>query len=140
MLLIKGNKDEIYLSITLEDVINQLSGYESYKWCILWVEGVSRNINIIELEREINDSKQGKEIFGKDLLPLFKKFDQVLELLLIGDEDENKLKRYEEHKEMKQECEFVIELVDSSYWEVTSKNVQFNDNLIKNLGAEEATY
>lgn len=140
MILIKGQKEEFALSIMLEDVITQLPNYDSYKWRILWVNGVSFKIDISELEKEVNDSQNGKGILGEELIIFSRQFEQMLELLLIGDKDENKLKRYKKEDDMKKECEFVIELVDGSYWEVTSKNDQFNVNLIENLGAEEATY
>ena len=64
----------------------------------------------------------------QELLDIAKKIDQLIELVLIGDEDENNLHKLEDDVSIKQQCLFFIELVDSSYWEISSKDKSYIEN------------
>ena len=64
----------------------------------------------------------------------------IIALILVGDKDNNKLKRYKRKEDMEKEFELVIKLDNDSNSEVVSKNDQYNVNLIENLGTEEPIY
>ena len=59
--------------------------------------------------------------WGK-LIDLSDRFYQIIELLVIGDQDKSNLHRYSTDEEMYDKCSYVLELVDSSYWIVSTKN------------------
>ena len=130
-----GNNEE-YLSINLCQVLKQIENGNLYFWKILWVSGFGKTIKnetIMSLEEQINNSKDGM-LYTWDRL-----FDFTLgtlrfeDFLLLGDTDLKKLYRYESDEVMKQNCEFCIELVDSSFWEITTSNTSFLNNVKVNL-------
>lgn len=133
MIRLKGN-DERILSIELFDILKYISNINNYKWKILWFDGISKKnaINIPELEREINNSPNGLNINSTELIKFSKSLHQIIEIVLIGDKDETKLRRCNDEI-LKDECEFFLELVDSSYWEISSSNLSFLENIEKNL-------
>lgn len=117
---IRDNKS--VLSITLTDILSCIDSIEEYRWKLLWLTATShlKKFSVLSLEEEINKSESGYEISATDLIKFNEKFSQIIEIMLIGDKDSSKLKRYKDDVEMKNNCAFCIELVDSSYWEVTS--------------------
>lgn len=135
MIVLNPDNNEGYLSIDLTDILTQIENITNYKWKLLWIDGTSHTggANMLELEKNVNDSKDGLPILGSQLLPFSELFSQLYELILIGDKDEEQLVKLEDEEQMKENCEFFIELVDSSYWEITSKNKDFNENIKMNL-------
>lgn len=124
MIILKGNDDNI-LTISLFDIVSLIPDIENYKWKFIWIEGCSSTLNMLELEKSINESEDGLLIDSNELLKLSNLFDQLIEVVLIGSENENKLFKYEKDVIAKKECDFFIELIDSSYWEITSSNPDF---------------
>lgn len=136
---IYGNDKEI-LSVTLVDVLKCITDGNDCKWSILWLEAIGNpgSKSMLDLEKEIRSSEKGLLIEWQDLFELSKSFDQVIEIILIGDKDISNLKRYDSEDEMYLKCEYTIELVDSSYWIMHAKN-SASLELIKNnlLGVKE---
>ena len=62
--------------------------------------------------------QNGKVVLGEKLIIFSSQFEQMLKLLLVGDKDDNKLGIYKRKEDMEKECEFVIELVNDSNWEI----------------------
>ncbi len=127
MIILKGNNNET-LSISLYDILIQIENFNYYKWKILWIEGISLQLNMLEFENIVNKSEDGLLVTPQELLDIAKKIDQLIELVLIGDEDENNLHKLEDDVSIKQQCLFFIELVDSSYWEISSKDKNYIEN------------
>lgn len=127
MIILKGNNNET-LSISLYDILIQIENFNYYKWKILWIEGISLQLNMLEFENIVNKSEDGLLVTPQELLDIAKKIDQLIELVLIGDEDENNLHKLEDDVSIKQQCLFFIELVDSSYWEISSKDKSYIEN------------
>lgn len=122
---ISGNKDENILSITLRQILECIIQRNNLKWKILWFEGVSNvDENILQLEERINKSPNGISYSYKELLNLSDNLSQLIEIIVIGSMDENKLIRYKEDIEMYNSCEYVIELIDSSYWEFSTNEIE----------------
>lgn len=91
--------------------------------------GEGRSLPVFE--KEIRDSEKGLSINWDDLNMLSKKFYQVIDITLIASKDKNRLRRFEEIKEAHESCDYVIEMFDSSFWEVFSKDEQFINRLVK---------
>ena len=53
-------------------------------------------------------------------------------MVLIGDQNVNRLHRYDSDEEMYESCDHVIEMIDSGYWEIFSKD----QTLIARLAAK----
>lgn len=131
-IIIKGKEDELILSVTLKDILLRIENPISYNWKVLWFEGIGQlDRPIKEVEDIINHSVNGQSYSFQELIKLSDNLDQLLEIVIIGDRDINKLIRYNDDNEMYHKCEYVIELIDSSFWEITSselKSIQIMKN------------
>lgn len=123
------------LSVSLLDVLTQIKDGDKYNWKLLFLEanGKLKEGTVLELEDKINNSKSGYPVSFFDLFELAQSFDQVIEVLIIGDIDTQKLRRYDSDSNMYEKCNFSIELVDSSYWEINTNNEHFIKNINMNL-------
>lgn len=128
---ISGNKNDNVLSITLRQILECVKQGTVIKWKVMWLEGISnKGENILKLEDTINQSLNGVSYSYQELLDLSDSLSQLIEVVVIGDREENKLIRYKNDVEMYNSCEYVIELVDSSYWEFSSHENE-SVNIIK---------
>ncbi|WP_445453147.1 hypothetical protein [Flavobacterium sp. 25HG05S-40] len=133
-LIIKEDLEVTVLKVTLADILKCISEPDFYKWKILWFEGIwNLDESILDFEDTINNSENGVSYNFTDLLILSNNINQIMEIILVGDKDMDKLVRYQEDVEMYENCEMVLELVDSSYWEINTSNAKFSDNLIKSF-------
>jgi hypothetical protein len=121
--------------VTLSDILIEIPNGKSLYWSILYLEAIGRlgvGTSMLTFENQINDSENGLIITWDDLSLLSKKFDQVIDVTIIGSKNKSFLQRYENNREMYETCDIVIEMIDSSYWKVFSKD----ENLIKRLLAK----
>ena len=51
--------------------------------------------------------------------------DQIIDVIIIGNSNPADLHRYKTDEEMYEACDYCLELVDSSYWLLHSKNLGF---------------
>ena len=132
-IILNGN-DESFLSISLSDILSKIDKGEEFEWKLLFLEATTEtDLDILNLEKKINESDSGYLISWSDLVKLSNQIYQIIEILLIGSKNSKNLKRYISEDEMRVHCDFCIELIDSSYWEVGSKN----KNLLNNLKSLE---
>ena len=123
---ITGKSDETILTIKLKDILESISNPSIYKWNLLWIEAIGTyEESILDFEARINDSNNGVQFEFDELIKLSDSMDQILELTLIADLASEKLVRYDTDEEMYKNCKYVIELIDSSFWEFTTSD--FND-------------
>jgi hypothetical protein len=135
---IYGNNVQL-LSIKLTNILECIDNGDEYKWSILWLDAIGdlKGKPILDLEKEIRDSENGLSIEWDDLVQLSREFDQVIEILIIGDKDASIIKRYDSDEEMHSKCQYTIELLDSSYWIVHSKNSDSLKGIRNNLQGVE---
>ena len=131
-IIIQGNNDRI-LSISLLTVLEKVVKLSNCSWKILWLEGKGRlkEDNMIDFENRINNSNNGYLVSFLELLNFAKSIDQIIEIVLIGDKDIDSLRRYKTDKEMRVSCDYCIELIDSTYWKISSIDYEFIENLSK---------
>lgn len=124
------SKNSNVLLIELLDILSQIHNIEQYNWKVLWFDGISKNndLDIPKLEQEIDNSQNGLALTSSELINFSESLCQIIEIVLIGDKDKNKLEKSNDEV-LKERCEFFFELVDSSYWEITSKNKLFMENI-----------
>jgi len=130
------------LSVRLTDIINYFKNKKECYWSILWIDGVImkdevKNIfsfqSVIDFENSINKSTNGLRISIDDLYKIDLSTQQILNVLLISDKDLINLKRFENDQDMYNSCSTIIELIDGAYWEVSTDNNDFKNNIIENL-------
>lgn len=139
-LKINGDDSDI-LSVRLEDLLNCYDRNEGdIFWGLLWLDVVMRpevGYNVLELENEINNSDFGKEISLEKLLEFCSQISQAINILVVGDKDQNNIRKFEVDELMYAKCKYVLELVDSSYWIVHSNNSAFLDNILEKIPGTE---
>lgn len=133
-IIVKGDQD-IVLSVSLLDILKQIDKTKEFIWKVLWLEatGKLKEGNIVDFEKKVNSSDNGYSIDFSELLDFAKSIDQVLEIVLIGSTKIDHLKRYQTDQEMKNTCELCIELIDSSYWEISTNDDEFVTSIASNL-------
>ncbi|WP_342330265.1 hypothetical protein [Pedobacter sp. FW305-3-2-15-E-R2A2] len=132
--------DSSILSVSLTDILNCLEDGEKIEWGMLWLEAVGEldgERSIVDLEQEINKSEKATMMTWKELIELSSQIIQGINLLIIGDRLRVKIKKYLTDKEMYSGCDYTIELIDSSYWIIHSKNETFLENVFKELKGVE---
>ncbi len=121
-----------YVAVELPDILKEVQNGDSFHWSILCLEAsgnLGEGKSIVEFENEISDSKNGLFISWDDLNILSKKFHQIIDMVLIGCKNEISLQRYKTDQEMYEACDIVIDMFDSSYWKIFSKDEKFIDRL-----------
>ena len=131
---ILDKKDRVVI-VKLSDILNEINDGDCYVWSILYLQttgDLGPGKSIPEFEDQIIESEKGLLIKWNELEELSQKFDVLMDILLIASMKKDVLKRYENDQEMYETCDIVIELVDSGYWEIFSKD----DHLIDRLASK----
>ena len=122
--MIIGKKKDI----SFIDILSLIKYPEKYHWKIVWIYAFYYPSNLVYLEDKINSSK-GYDIKLEDLKKLIESVGQLIELILIGDKGIIEDYSIEKEEEIKNKYDFFIEYVDSSYWEIFSKDNDFSNKL-----------
>jgi len=128
-ILDKNNK---VVSVRLSDILEEIHEGNKYFWSILEIEGIGyfdKGRSYLELVKKIEESERGLFISWNDLSIMSRKFHQIIWATIIGCKNKNSLHYYENDQEMYENCDIVIEMIDSSYWEVFSENKKIIDKL-----------
>lgn len=130
-----SDKNEYYLIVTLQDILSEISEGEKYTWAILFLDGItkkSQEITIVELKEAIKNSNSCLIMNWKELFELSNVFYQLYDATIIGCLDYKNIQKYRTEELMYKSCDIVIELIDSNFWEVRSKD----PNLIKRYSSK----
>lgn len=117
------------VSVNLSDILEEIENGNLYTWSILFLDAtgnLGENKSMPLFEDYIRESEKGFFIDWDDLKILAKKFTQVIDIDLLGCKNIDLIKRYKSDREMYETCDIVIQMIDSSYWEIFS----INNNLI----------
>jgi hypothetical protein len=119
------------VSIGPSTILNALPHGEELTWSILYLDGIGdldMDKSITELEDFIQESHCGYILDWNELTKIAKKFEQVIDIVLVGSRDRSVLHKYDNDLEMYKKCEITIIMFDSSFWEVISKNNDIVDH------------
>lgn len=122
------------ICVALSDILREIQNGHLLHWSILSLEAsghLGEGRSIPDFEEQIDESKNGLPIKWDDINTLATKFYQIINIIVIGCKDENLLHRYEDAQEMYETCDVVIEMFDSSYWEVFAKDEDLINKLAK---------
>lgn len=120
------------VDVELPDILNEVKNGDLLNWSILYFYGVGHfgeGKSLLAFEENINNSEKGYFIKWSDLNELSNKLYDIYDIIIIGCKDKNSLLRYEKDQEMYEACDIVIEMCDSSFWEVFSKDHALIDRL-----------
>jgi hypothetical protein len=128
------DKKNHIICVELCDILETIMDGNTFYWSILFLEvtgHLGENISVPVLEEQILEMERGLFITWEDLNSLASKIDQTIWITLIGCKDEKILQRYEEDQDMYETCDITIEMHDSCYWEVFSKDESLIARLAK---------
>jgi hypothetical protein len=120
--------------IRLRDLLLQIRHPSEFFWALLWLDGTPKENEgkyLAELQKQVNQSKNGLFLEFESLQIISEKFFQEIEITVIGSKRKENLRRYEEDREMYECCEIVIEMIDGGFWEVFSHNGELINQLEK---------
>ena len=128
------DKNNRVVCVKLSDILGEIQDENAFHWSILHLYasgnlGEGKSIPIFQ--KQIYNSENGLFIEWNDLKLLSTKFYEIIDMLIIGCSNKNALHRYNRDQEMYETCDIVIEMFDSCYWEVFSKDETLINKLTK---------
>lgn len=123
--------------IEFVEILKQIKNGSQFKWAIIptyeptYVKDEAQSISK-NIKSELSKN-QIAYIDWDSLQILAEGVGQFIDLVLIGSKDPKKLKYYQVEKEMFSECDIVIIMFDTSWWEVSCKNKNQLDKFIKSF-------
>lgn len=116
------------ISVTLLDILQEVFYGAYFYWSILYLEAIGHlgeGKSVVVFADEILTSERGIFIKWGELNVLAKKFSELIDIILIGCKNEQDLRKYEKNQDMFETCDIVIQMIDSSFWEIFSKDEDF---------------
>jgi hypothetical protein len=113
------------VSVTFQEILGEIKGGNLFRWSLLYFYGrghLKNGKSMSFFEEEVNNSEHGTLFSWDSLLEFAESLDEVIDMLIIASKDPLSIVRYSNDQAMYEACEVVIEMVDSSYWEVFSKD------------------
>lgn len=125
--------------IQLRDIVKLIKAGDQLFWAVLDFDaldyqGEAQPISI-NLRSNIYEKKT-IPISWSEINILSQGVGQFIDLIIIGSQDPKKLKNYEHDDEMFKECDIVIIMFDTSWWEIGCKDSNQMDIFIKNFKNE----
>lgn len=123
------------ISVNLQDILEEIDHGELFHWSILYFYGMGHlkgGKSIPDFEKEAINSERGILMQWDELNAFAATLDQLFGISIIGCKDLQKIVRYKDDKDMYDTCDIVIEMIDSVFWEVCSKD----ESLIQRLAAK----
>lgn len=120
------------VSVKLFNILDLIKNGASFNWDILVSDIMplpEEGEFFIDLENQVKENEKGLIVSWDQLKELSQKIHQEIDLTIIGCKDEKFLHRYENDKDMYEACDIVIEMIDSGYWEIFSKDKELIDKL-----------
>lgn len=131
---IDGDSNEV-LSVDLIDILNCIDSGERTNWALLWIEAIGELVgaeSILDLEQRINKAEKGTIMTWYELVGLSTGITQAIDLLIIGDKNPLNI-RERSTNGIYENYDYTIELIDSSYWIIYSKNEAFLKGVFEKL-------
>lgn len=125
-----NNKDVLFRILQMDEIY-----CAKQNWKVLFIEGTYIDDHTIEFEKHIRESAYGISVSIAEIKETFNKVNDLWELLLIGQCKKTLLvKSNDEDIILFNSSDIVIEYFDSSYWTVSSSNIDFIEKVKIELG------
>jgi hypothetical protein len=121
--------------IELIDLLNLIAqDKQQLVWSILDLEAIGDistiwERGILDLEENIKELPQGLILSWQMLVLLVRKFDQVINTVIVGCQEVSKIPVLKPDIDLDTPCEIVLELIDSSVWRIYSKDERLLQHL-----------
>ncbi len=130
---ISDERNEI-LTVKLSDILEEISNGNDFHWAIieLYATFLLPGIPFTEEEeKQIDKSENGLPISWERLKAFSKTISQEIDLTVIASKNTKLLYTYYDDIKMYESCDIVIEMIDSGYWEIFSKDEELINRLAK---------
>ncbi|MDN3505429.1 MAG: hypothetical protein P0S95_07635 [Rhabdochlamydiaceae bacterium] len=121
-----------YISVELKDIVKYIP-FEDFTKCVLLeinaIGNIGDNPTNKELEQKVFDSKMGLDFFWGELKRLALRYTQIIDMTLVVGKDRGKIHFYKTDEDLYKNCEFCLQMIDSSFWVVVAKNNRIIDEL-----------
>lgn len=121
------------VSVKLQDIFEEIHDGDLLHWSILFFDGMGHlkdGKSIPDFEKEAVESDRGIFMKWDELNAFADTIDQLFSISIIASKDFRKILRYHDKKTMYEACDIVIRMIDSSFWEVFSKDESLIHRLI----------
>lgn len=134
---IYGSPEYMYLDVTLSDILKTIDNVQDFWFKVLWVEA-SWKPGFIDSSK-VYDCLFEKEGYNDvvfnytEILELSAITNQIMEGYILVSSSIELLKEYDYMDEKHNDFEFdyILEIVDSSFWEISSKHSSYLKNIEK---------
>ena len=115
-------------AVELIDLLNLIAqDQQQLVWSILDLEAIGDlspiwERGILDLEENIRNLPQGLILSWQMLILLVEKFDQVINIIIVGCQEITKIPSLKPNSNLDTPCEIVLELIDSSLWRIYAKD------------------
>ena len=115
-------------AVELIDLLNLIAqDQQQLVWSILDLEAIGDlspiwERGILDLEENIRNLPQGLILSWQMLILLVEKFDQVINIIIVGCQEITKIPSLKPNSDLDTPCEIVLELIDSSLWRIYAKD------------------
>lgn len=121
-LKLSNNIDLLHILDFIKDNINVFDTH----WAILFIDAIgTKSVETFKFpddKEKINKKIKPNIISWNELIKFSSNFDQIIEICIIGCYSITSVQRYGDDSDMKNSCDIVIEVVDSSYIEISCKD------------------
>lgn len=117
-----------FLSPTLGDILEEVHNGHLYHWSVIEIDGVlnsGQKHSLFEFEKKVRESDQGWVMNWNELTLLSNVFFQIYDITIIGSVSIDRLRKFGGGEDLYKTCDFLLNLFDSSYWEVFSNDQHF---------------
>lgn len=128
--------------IELKDILSFIQNGNFFLWALLWLDGrgrISERESIVEYKKEIRLSKNGVPISWKNLCLLANEAEEIYDIYIIASKNSENLHKYDNYcneNDLFKTCDFVIHLIDSSFWIIMSSDKSYIEKLIISIEGE----
>ena len=122
-------------TIELIDLLNLIAqDKQKLVWSILDLEAIGDistiwERGILDLEENIKELPQGLILSWQMLVLLVRKFDQVINTVIVGCQEVSKVPVLQPDIDLDTPCDIVLEFIDSSVWRIYSKDERLLQHL-----------
>lgn len=130
---IRDNKNGI-VSVSLEEILKTITDGDKFYWAILFSEvtpKAGRGEYTTNIERNADNASEGYILTWQALKDFAESIHQELDLRIIGALERSNIKNYSSDEEIYNSCDILIEMFDSSFWVIFSKDYNLIDTLVK---------
>jgi hypothetical protein len=118
-------------------VVFQVACQEKFSWRIFFIEATTRSecksFKILDFENIVSSSVEGVSLSGEEIEELLESVNQFINLEICGFRDLSAIIGFHNKNDLSEIADIRIEMVDSSYWEISCLDDEANTSLLKKI-------